>query len=105
MQEKKRPGVMLYFEQYDVLRRMPMEDAYEILMAMFEFARNGVLPQFKNPALVYAWGFLQQSIERDSRRYDRVVEQKRKAAQKRWTKKQADTESDDDDADDAYAYA
>ena len=29
MREPKRPGVMLYFDLYDVLRQMPMEDACE----------------------------------------------------------------------------
>ena len=101
MSEKKRPGVMLYFEQYDILRQMPMEDSYALLMAIFEFARNGVVPQFKNPALVYAWGFLQQSIERDSLRYDRVVEQKRKASQKRWAKARGSMA----DTDGTYEYA
>ena len=99
MREPKRPGVMLYFDLYDVLRQMPMEDAYAVLMAIFEFAQHGVAPKFRNPALTYAWRFIQQSIERDAARYEQVVAQKRKAAQKSWSKKQEDAcETEDPDA-------
>ena len=99
MREPKKPGVMLYFDLYAVLQQMPMEDAYAVLMAAFAIAQNGVVPEFRNPALTYAWHFIQQSIERDSARYEQVVEQKRKAAQKRWSKKQGEAyEEEDPDA-------
>ena len=90
MSENKRPGVMFYFGQCAVLRQMPMEDAYALMMATLDFAEHGVVPEFKNPALTYAWSFIQLSVERDSARYDRVVEQRRKAAERRWAKKQQD---------------
>ena len=101
MKEKKQPGVMLYFDLWDIIRQMPMEDAYETVMAIVEYARNGVVPTFGNPALTYAWGFIQQYIQRDSQRYHRVVEQKRRAAQKRWSKSQEASPCHEDE--DAYA--
>ena len=90
MSEKKRPGMMFYFDQCAILRQMPMEDAYALVMATLDFAEHGVVPEFKNPALTYAWSFIQLSVERDSARYDRVVEQRRKAAERRWARKQQD---------------
>ena len=90
MNEKKKPGVMFYFDQCAIFRQMPMEDVYALVMATLDFAENGVMPEFKNPALTYAWSFIQLSVERDSARYDRVVEQRRKAAERRWAKKQQD---------------
>lgn len=95
MSKAKKPGVMFYFDQCAILRQMPMEDAYALVMATLDFAQHGVVPEFENPALTYAWGFIQLSVERDSARYDRVVEQRRKAAEKRWAKKQ---ETEDDSA-------
>lgn len=89
MNKSKKPGVMLYFDQCAVLRQMPMEDAYALVMAILDFAQHGVAPEFKNPALTYAWGFIQLSIERDSARYDRTVEQRRKAARQRWSQSKA----------------
>ena len=99
MQEPKRPGVMLYFDLCDIIRKMPMEDAYETVMAIADYAQNGVAPTFRNPALTYAWGFIQQYIERDGQRYDWVVEKNRKAAQKRWSKKrETSPRNEDEDA-------
>ena len=90
MNEVKKPGVMVYFDQCAIFRQMPMEDVYALVMATLEFAENGEVPEFKNPALTYAWSFIQLSVERDSVRYDRVVEQRRKAAERRWARKQQD---------------
>mgnify|MGYP004560314067 FL=1 len=99
MQEPKRPGVMLYFDLCDIIRKMPMEDAYETVMAIADYAQNGVAPTFRNPGLTYAWGFIQQYIQRDGQRYDWVVEKNRKAAQKRWSKKrETSPRNEDEDA-------
>ena len=83
MNEVKKPGVMFYFDQCAIFRQMPMEDVYALVMATLDFAENGVVPEFKNPALTYVWSFIQLSVER-------VVEQRRKAAERRWARKQQD---------------
>ncbi len=90
MAGKQRPGVMLYFELYPILQQMPPEEVYEIVMAIFAYARDGVVPVFHSTALNYAWGFIQQDIQRDNERYQRVVEQRRRAAEKRWDKASSD---------------
>ena len=51
MNEAKKPGVMFYFDQCAIFRQMPMEDVYALVMATLDFAENGVVPEFKNPAL------------------------------------------------------
>ena len=53
MNEAKKPGVMFYFDQCAIFRQMPMEDVYALVMATLDFAENGVVPEFKNPALTY----------------------------------------------------
>lgn len=97
MQEPKRPGVMLFFDLCDIIRQMSMEDAYETVMAIADYAQNGVAPTFRNPGLAYAWGFIQQYIQWDGQRYDRVVERNRKAAQKRWSKTQETSPHDENE--------
>ena len=98
MAEKQRPGVMLYFELYPILRQMTPEEVYEIVMAIFAYARDGVAPTFRNTALAYVWGFIQQSLQRDKERYLRVVEQRRRAAEKRWDKARGLSGAEDADA-------
>ena len=98
MANKQRPGVMLYFELYPILQQMPPEDVYEIIMAIFAYARDGAAPVFRSMALTYVWGFIQQSLQRDNERYQRVVEQRRKAAEKRWDRERRTSGAADADA-------
>ena len=87
MSQKERPGVMLYFTAVDLLRQMPMEDAYTMFMAIFAYAQHGEMPSFANPALTYVWEYVRNDIDRDNQRYQQVVERRRKAAEKRWEKR------------------
>lgn len=96
MRNEKKPGVMLYFELYPMLKQMTVEDAHALIMAIFEYAQNGVLPRFSSQALVYVWEFVRLNIDRDNQRYLKVVEQKRKAAEKRWSKQAPTQESAED---------
>lgn len=93
MKEPKKPGVMLYFDTLSILRQMPPEDAYEVLMAIYDYAEQGTEPVFQNKALEYMWGFVRQSIQRDTMRYQRVAEQRRRAAEKRWGKQQTEEDA------------
>lgn len=93
MKEPKKPGVMLYFDTLSILRQMRPEDAYEVLMAIYDYAEQGTEPVFQNKALEYMWGFVRQSIQRDTMRYQRVVDQRRRAAEKRWAKQQTEEDA------------
>lgn len=98
MSQKERPGVMLYFTAVDLLRQMPMEDAYTMFMAIFDYARHGQVPDFDNPALTYVWEYVRNDIDRDNLRYQRVVERRRRAAEKLWEKRSAVKEPSTEDA-------
>ena len=98
MSQKERPGVMLYFTAVDLLRQMPMEDAYTMFMAIFDYARHGQVPDFDNPALTYVWEYVRNDIDRDNLRYQRVVEQRRRAAEKRWDRERRTSGAADADA-------
>ena len=50
MKELKKPGVMLYFDTLSILRQMPPEDVYEVLMAIYDYAEQGTEPVFQNMA-------------------------------------------------------
>lgn len=38
MRNEKKPGVMLYFELYPMLKQMTPEDGYSLIMAIFAYA-------------------------------------------------------------------
>lgn len=94
MKNEKKPGVMLYFELEPLLREMHPEDGYALILAILDYARCGTPPQFSSAALNYAWAFVRAGIDRDDARYCHVVEQRRKAAEKRWSKR---TDASDED--------
>ena len=94
MKNEKKPGVMLYFELEPLLREMHPEDGYALILAILAYARCGTPPQFSSAALNYAWAFVRAGIDRDDARYSHVVEQRRKAAEKRWSKR---TDASDED--------
>lgn len=89
MGQAKKPGVMLYFELYPMLREMTAEDVRALIMAIFEYAQNGVETELPDTALRYVWALVKINIDRDNERYNRVVESRQRAAVQSHRKKDA----------------
>ncbi len=43
---KERPGVMIYFHLFDMLRLLDTRQVGEMMLALMEYARDGVEPRF-----------------------------------------------------------
>ena len=80
-----RPGVMFYFDVRPCLKRLTDEDKGRLFEAILDFGEFGVIPDFDG-ALGVAWDFIQPRIERDSKRYESIVEKRTQAARARWAK-------------------
>lgn len=80
-----RPGVMFYFDVRPCLKRLTGEDKGRLFEAILDFGEFGVIPNFDG-ALGVAWDFIQPRIERDSKRYESIVEKRTQAAKARWAK-------------------
>ena len=80
-----RPGVMFYFDVRPCLKRLTDEDKGRLFEAILDFGEFGVIPDFDG-ALGVAWDFIQPRIERDSKRYESIVEKRTQAAKARWAK-------------------
>ena len=91
--EKKRPGVMLYFEMRPSLRRLSLEEKGLLLESILDYAEHGQLPQFEG-MLGMAWDFIQPRVDRDEERYERIRDVRRRAAQKRWEEPEEETQED-----------
>lgn len=83
MSEKKRPGVMFYFETRPCLRRLSLEEKGLLLEAALDYAQYGHLPELDGMAGM-AWDFIQPRVDRDGERYERVRQARSMAARKRW---------------------
>lgn len=83
-----KPGVMIYFETAKAVKGLDFETKGRLFDAIMEYAEDGVIPDFDG-VLSAVWPFISHSIDRDSVRYDELVEKKRKAGKASAAKRQA----------------
>lgn len=96
-ENNKKPGVMVYFELLPLLEQLGDASSGCLFRAILSYGQSGTVPTFDDPTLRAVWVLIQRSIDVDDEAYRRKVEQKRRAANKRWGRTE-------DDADDADAY-
>lgn len=74
-----RPGIMLYFDILEPIRMLSDADKGQLLVAMLEYGRDGVVPTLEGP-LGIVWSFIQPKIDRDEENYDASKLQRQYAA-------------------------
>lgn len=77
---KEKPGVMVYWETFDVLESLVDGDAKLMMSAIRQYSQYGVLPDFTGNAILSTlWLLIRPKLDADSERYERIREQKREA--------------------------
>lgn len=74
-----RPGIMLYFDILQPIRRLPDADKGRLLVAILEYGKDGIVPDFDG-ALGMAWDFIQPKLDRDGESYENTKVQRKYAA-------------------------
>ena len=74
-----RPGIMLYFDILEPIRVLPDSDKGRLLVAMLEYAKDGIVPEFDG-MLAIAWGFVKPKLDRDGETYENAKFQRKYAA-------------------------
>lgn len=74
-----RPGIMLYFDILEPIRVLPDEDKGRLLVAMLEYGKEGIVPEFEG-MLALAWGFVKPKIDKDAEMYEISCVQREYAA-------------------------
>ena len=69
--EKEQPGIMLYWEVFDMLKALPDQEVKPLLLAMADFSRFGEEPVLEG-TLPVIWPLLRQKMEADRERYQKV---------------------------------
>lgn len=95
MAEKGRPGAMLWFDLRPCLKRLSHEEKGLLFECILDYAEYGAVPELEGMTGV-AWDFIRPRIDRDAERYEEVVENKRRAARKRWDKQEEEPLTDAD---------
>ena len=83
---KERPGVMLYFHLFDMLKLMDPQQVGEMMLALIAYARDGVEPQFQDLVMQIVWVNMKNASDNDLVHYREKQEQARAASAKRWGK-------------------
>lgn len=80
--KKERQGFMIFWENIEVIKRLPEKMQLKMLYSMADYAHYGVLPEFDESSACYIiWPMLQARLDADKAHYDEVCEQRRKAAE------------------------
>lgn len=78
----------MFFKFYDdyaenYLEFMTGDQVKELMLALVEYHRYGVLPHFENPLLAMAFKIISGNIDRDKEKYLEMCEQNRQNALQR----------------------
>ena len=81
---KERPGVMLYFHLFDMLKLMDPQQVGEMMLALMAYARDGVEPQFREQVMQIVWVNMKNASDVDKVNYEIKRQRAIKGANKRW---------------------
>ena len=83
MAKLEKPGVLLYWDTFDILEKARGEKVKTLLKAIRNFAQYGDVPDFgDDEALELVWPGIQYKLIADGKKYEDKIEQKREAGRK-----------------------
>lgn len=68
-EQKKRPGVVFYFDLMDALEKLTPEQRGEIFWSGMCYARDSVKPNFNNQVTDLVWSMVKPRIDQDGEAY------------------------------------
>lgn len=94
MAEDIKGSVVMYTDWLPAIRKLPLEDAARLFIALMEYAQNGSCPDFRdNLALEVLYTQYATVITRDKAKYAETIERRRQAALDREQKKREEAEA------------
>lgn len=81
---KERPGVMLYFHLFDMLKLMDPQQVGEMMLALMAYAKEGVEPDFDEQVMRVVWISMKNASDVDKVNYEIKRQRAIKGANKRW---------------------
>ena len=81
---KERPGVMLYFHLFDMLKLMDPQQVGEMMLALMAYAKDGTEPCFAEQVMQVVWVSMKNASDVDREHYEMKRQRAIKGASKRW---------------------
>ena len=85
---ERKESVQVFFKFYDdyaenFLRFMNGEQVKTLMLALVDYHRDGIIPDFSDPVLAMAFSTISGNIDRDREKYLEMCEQNRQNALRR----------------------
>jgi hypothetical protein len=85
---ERKESVQVFFKFYDdyadnYLEFMTGDQVKELMLALVDYHRDGIIPQFNDPLLAMAFKVISGNIDRDREKYLEMCEQNRQNALRR----------------------
>ena len=93
----KLPGIMMYFDFRPAIDKLSFEQLGRLFAAMLNYGEFGEVPEFTDPEMSMAWGFVARYVDNDRKRYEAKCERARARALKRWERDDEAEEVADED--------
>ena len=79
--EKKKPGVLIYFDIAPAVKMLTDEQAGKMFKAILEYSENGVFPEFQkeDDVIRVLLTFIKPHIDKDTEAYNTKVESRKYA--------------------------
>jgi hypothetical protein len=91
--QPEQPGVMLYWDAFELLNELGPTEAKEALTAIYQYAKDGAEPDFGgNRVLRITWVALRAGIDRNKAKYNQVREARREAGRASAAKRASEQE-------------
>lgn len=82
-EEIKKPSFLVYYDNKNIISRLPDDEAGKLFKSLFLYGREGVKPDFdESSALAMAFDILSMAIDRDKEKYVTRCEANRKNGRK-----------------------
>lgn len=90
---ERKESVQVFFKFYDdyaenYLEFMTGDQVKELMLALVDYHRDDIIPQFEDPLLAMAFRVISGNMDRDKEHYLQVCEQNRLNAQRRGKKEE-----------------
>ncbi len=69
----------MYTEYIDQIGMLTDEEAGQLLKAVLEYARDGVMPEIENRMVSLTFSFIMAQMDRDNEKYEATVERRKEA--------------------------
>jgi len=85
----KRDSFIMYRSFYEPVKGLSNEDKGVLFDAIYNYALDEIEPENLSPTNQMAFSFISSTIDRDSKKYQNIIERNRENIGKRWNKKGA----------------